>query len=392
MKILPPKIEAEQRKRVVRRALALQRAAAEFAARFFVAAYTSGSQRAINCAIALWACSLVENYWAGLNLHNAEGQRFNGCGTYYACNKPFCPSCAVKKARRNARRLLEVVSAFHLHKTERWQMVTLTGPTVPGISLHSVMRIYLRAFELLRKREAWRTYVRAAARSFDFTVNKAGDYHGHIHALIAGRRMDRDALTIAWSTCLWEAAKEYGLNLTTAPLHGRVVVDVRLVLSHEPPAQGHETISSKNAVRRVSTYVCKPYRWERVRTEDLLELAELKRLPSLFTTLGDFRKKPSPLLDNRNVNDGRKRKRGYSTFSLKPLREKVRLTRELRKVQLESRYPDGQLIPLADYECSGRLDLTTYYLWAKRRPTFQQAQGGNQCRDWTPIWALRRCA
>lgn len=260
----------------------------------------------------------------------------------------MCPHGIKLLQRRAQRRLVAGRDAYwmtHVRepgKCERF--VTLTGPTLQGVSLQDSNRIYNRAFQLLADTAFWSSRVEAGAKHVEFTVNPNG-YHTHIHVLIYGSYIERDAeqelksrewrsqraarhaarrmrivtalpplsnLQDEWSRCFTQAVREFGRDVewnaqagkqgwysrfpllagevvevqpTTAP---KANVDVRLVREKGRPFDGE--IGLPSALKELTKYITKASSWSDVSDEQLVAIADVQRWPRCFELLGEWRR------------------------------------------------------------------------------------------------------
>jgi hypothetical protein len=172
---------------------------------------------------------------------------------------------------------------------EHWRFITLTSPTVRGASLLEGMKVYQRAWSLLRKRQWWRSYVRGGVKGVEWTEGETGDgYHVHMHLLVCGRWIERERLRDEWTECISEAWRECGHELQFNTRTNAAIVDVRLVRNK----RGHNTratVSLEHALQEVCKYVCKGEAWDSVPDTHLVEVAEVERWPRLFELFGATR-------------------------------------------------------------------------------------------------------
>ncbi len=261
----------------------------------------------------------------------------------------MCPHCIKLLQRKAQRRLVAARDAFwKTHQRERGKFerfVTLTGPTLQGISLEDSNKIYNRAFSLLADCSFWSNRVEAGAKHVEFTVNAHG-YHTHIHVLTYGSYIERDAIEEAksrawraelaakyearnirsvtalpslgnlqdeWTRCISQAAQEFGrliewqsdatdqgwysrfplqageaieVQPTEAP---KANVDVRMV--REKGRASDQEIGLPSAVKELTKYITKASSWSEVSDEQLVAIAEVKRWPRCFELLGAWRNK-----------------------------------------------------------------------------------------------------
>jgi hypothetical protein len=223
------------------------------------------------------------------------------------------------------------------------RFVTLTGPTLQGVSLEDSNRIYNRAFQLLADGAFWSSRVVAGAKHVEFTTNPHG-YHTHIHLLIYSSYIERDEkqesasrqhraeraatqearglrlvtslpalgnLQDEWTRSITQAACEFGREIewSASAVHegwysclssdGDVVevqpttaakanVDIRFVREKGRPSDNEIGLTS--AVKELTKYITKAGSWSEVSDEQLVEIAEVQRWPRCFELLGAWRR------------------------------------------------------------------------------------------------------
>ena len=194
----------------------------------------------------------------------------------------------------------------------------------------------------------WSSRVEAGAKHVEFTVNSQG-YHTHIHLLVYGSYLERDAqqeaksrvwraeraarheakglrivgalpslgnLQDEWTRCITQAVREFGRGIEwgAAPLNsgwysqfplsdGEVLevqptpasmanVDVRMVREKGRPSG--EEIGLPSAVKELTKYITKASSWADVSDEQLVAIAEVQRWPRCFELLGEWRRRKQP--------------------------------------------------------------------------------------------------
>lgn len=296
-------------------------------------------------------CADRDNVWVA-ELNDSEGSSFDAYGRKSSCGSRLCPHGLKELQRRSQRRLVVARDAFWKHnerepgKAERF--VTLTGPTLQGVSLEDSNRIFNRAFELLSDRAFWAARVCAGAKHVEFTVNERG-FHTHIHLLVYGDYLERDTqqeeksrawrserlarlasrnlhvvkdnlpplgnLQDEWTMCLTLAVAEYGRQIewnapanhegwySRFPLHDGEVVEVQptsagkgnvhvcLVREKGRPSDGEVGLHS--AVKELTKYLTKSSSWSDVSDEQLVAIAEVTRWARCFELLGAWRRSKS---------------------------------------------------------------------------------------------------
>jgi hypothetical protein len=207
------------------------------------------------------------------------------------------------RSRKMRARVSEGIARVELRGGERWRFVTLTSPTMRGVSLLQVREVFNKAWSLFRKREWWRKVagVRAGVKGEEFTLGdgkrleregrewslEQDGYHFHIHVMICSKWVEWQRLGEEWTACMEKAALEQGIDLTFNTSHGRAVVDVRLVLDRQAKGQG--TISIEKAVKEVSKYITKSESWLKFNDAQLVEVASVPRWWRAVELLGDCR-------------------------------------------------------------------------------------------------------
>jgi len=214
---------------------------------------------------------------------------YDGVGTLFGCGLRLCPSCSASLRRRARARARAALARCAPRRGELWRFVTLTAPTLPGVPVLGVRRIFDRAWSLFRKREFWSSRVRACVKGEEFTVTQTG-YHYHIHILALGKWIEFALLRSEWTACLRAAWHERGLDVEIQTATGEAVVDVRLVRDrrHSKQARG-VVISLESALQETTKYITKSESWDVLPDAHLVEVAEVERWPRMFEVLGDCR-------------------------------------------------------------------------------------------------------
>jgi hypothetical protein len=177
---------AEQRRRV----------GVAIAKRIWNAGVRHNSNTARARAVLVGRCSDPDNVWTCDHLLDAEGRQFGAFGVKSSCGSLLCPFCIKTQQRRSEKRLVAARDEFwrthdrEVGKYERF--VTLTAPTLQGVAQVMSEKIFNRAYELLSDRPFYARRVDAGAKHIEFTINPHG-YHTHIHLLLYGSYMERDA-------------------------------------------------------------------------------------------------------------------------------------------------------------------------------------------------------
>ncbi len=299
------KLKTEFRRDVVSRACYRARRGKEIADRLKRAGLAVDSDAALIESDMLRRCASLENIWTATDLETGDGELYEGHGTLWSCNGRLCPSCLASRRRRMRKHVRDGIARVQIGGGERWRLVTLTCPTMAGVSLLNVRAVFNRAWSLLRKLDWWRNGagVRAGVKGEEFTIGDekrlqregrewdfARDgFHFHVHVLVCSRWVEWTRLGEEWTACLETAAREQGIALMFSTTHGRAVVDVRLVTNQK--IKGKRTISIDGAVEEVSKYITKSESWLKVSDAQLVEVASVPRWFRAVELLGDCREK-----------------------------------------------------------------------------------------------------
>jgi hypothetical protein len=256
-------------------------------------------------------CGSLENVWHGEDLHNNDGEAFEGVGTLWACNERLCPSCLASRSRKSRARARAAIVRPAMRSGYLWRFVTLTMPTLPGVSLPVAMDVIARSWRLFSgKRSAsykwWSDSVSAGVKGVEFTLGdskrlqregrewspETDGYHVHVHLLVLSRWIEWRRLREEWTACLKVSLAEHGIEQGIATKDGLAVCDVRLVVNKKQGSKS--TISGEGAINEVAKYVTKTESWLKVPDAQLVEIASIERWPRMFELLGECREKRTP--------------------------------------------------------------------------------------------------
>jgi hypothetical protein len=323
--------------------------------RLIAVGLTFGMIRVLGVAFLMSQCSCHKNIWVGKDLHNKDGELFDGKGTLAACWNRLCAFCAAdirRRARMQARKAVSRIKAnrkeielamrkklkkiameSRLEKRKeiekrlrkecldlRWRFVTLTAPKVGEKTLLEIIGVYNRGFELLRKRDFFDSWVAGGIKGVEFTVGEeievlgvdteTDPYHVHIHLMIYAEWLPWQGLQEEWTTCIAKAWEEVGHELEIKTPSGKVLTRISLVV---PKARkGKKGImSEEGAIEEVVKYVTKSDSWMKIPEKHLVECATVKRWPRMFEVFGCARGKKEEkekveevgtILDTPNLN------------------------------------------------------------------------------------------
>ncbi len=256
-------------------------------------------------------CADLENVWHGDGLHNSDGDVYEGVGALWACNERLCPSCLASRSRKSRARARAAIMRPAMRSGYLWRFVTLTMPTLPGVSLPVAMDVIARAWRLFSgKRSAsykwWSESVSAGVKGVEFTLGdskrlqregrewspETDGYHVHVHLLVLSRWIEWRRLREEWTACLKVSLAEHGIEQGINTRDGLAVCDVRLVVNKKQGSKS--TITGEGAINEVAKYVTKSESWLSVPDAQLVEIASIERWPRMFELLGECREQRTP--------------------------------------------------------------------------------------------------
>jgi hypothetical protein len=233
------------------------------------------------------ACADRQNFYYGENfLDSSTGELFDGFNNLFGCGLKLCQSCTARAAARNrniARQAVqntELLNREHFcHERGEWivereqlRFVTLTMPQI-FVPLVDTLAVQRRIFDLFRKLKFTKDYFGGFIKSGEFTVRENDTYHVHIHLLAISFFVPENLLKDNWKKCVEKAFSEFGIEFTAK----QVNVHLKLVDSLE------------NAIKEVCKYLTKTESWEKIPSDQLLEITRIRRWDRLFEVTGRFR-------------------------------------------------------------------------------------------------------
>ncbi|MGB8511134.1 MAG: protein rep [Pyrinomonadaceae bacterium] len=259
--------------------------------------------RALAVAVKVRECSGLENVWHGDSIHNDVGELYEAAGALAACSERLCPNCLSKRSQRARARARGAVSRVRVGRQEAWRLVTLTMPTLRGVSIETSLKILDHAWVLFRKKRYWRELCRAGVKGVEFTLGdertlkrearewdiERDGYHPHIHILVCSRWIVWADLRKEFTESLLAAFDAFGIEETINTRDGLAVCDVRLAVDRRPSHERRGVVSLESAVNEVCKYITKNNSWLKVPTSQLVEVAGIERWPRMFELLGDCR-------------------------------------------------------------------------------------------------------
>jgi hypothetical protein len=347
MKILQQnKLENQPKARNVRDAFAIGSKRSELtlrlAGRLETLVAAVGTEKAVYNAAKLKRCGSLANIWTANDMHNSDGECFDGVGHLWSCSLPMCANCQALKSGRHRRRIRSTLATIKPRVGLSWQFVTLTAPTVDAPVLDGI-EVYQKAWEWFSKRKLFIESARAGYRGIEFTV-PSGSPHLHIHCLTLSKFLRPSDVRAEWQDCItkawrddWKGRKAKRVSLVF-PASGAVIKII-----HDLTARNGGSL--ENAILETAKYCADGAAWDSLSDSDLIEIASLDRFPRLFETFGEARKfERDIILDNPDLIHGEilpklkttkpKSKRELSTLNLR-----VNVNRTYRKAQLIKRFP-----------------------------------------------------
>lgn len=251
------------------------------------AATVAGDKFALGLAARMAACSSKYNHFLANDLHNPDGECFDGFGNLYGCGSKLCHSCVDKAARLHRKKAREAIEKTKLLKREyvpagakgyiveqeHYRFVTLTMPKV-SLSCTETIKLISKAWDLFRKLDFTKNYFAGYVKSIEFTVRSDNSYHAHIHLLAISFFVPEKTIKRLWRRCLQTAFSEAGLDWKCETKGNSPVVNIKLVRSVE------------NALNEVCKYVTKSESWEKIPAAHILEVANVKRWGRMFELAG----------------------------------------------------------------------------------------------------------
>ncbi len=227
----------------------------------------------------------VENIWHAEDLHNADGEAFEGYGSLNVPSSRLAPEYMAVTSRRARRRVTDALGRCRPQSGEHLRLVTLTMPKLSGIGFTKTMAVFDKARVLLRKRDWFKDTFRGGVSGSEFTFGQDGDaYHVHSHTMAWSKWVVWQTLGEVWTSCLEAAASAHGLEMNFATSHGRAVVDVRLVT---PKRRGKGTVAMDDAVKEVAKYITKGNTFAAIPPAQLVEVERTLRGRRMVETFGE---------------------------------------------------------------------------------------------------------
>jgi hypothetical protein len=178
----------------------------------------------------------------------------------FTCEFRLCPDCSRRRSRKLQNKYLPAMSAFMLHRRVTAVHLVLTQTHRKENRKQSAKRIK-DSFTKLQRRGFWKEHFKGGTWSLEFTKDRNGLHHTHLHIIGFRRKFfDIELLRGEW---LAATGDSHVLNL-------KPIKDIAAGL------------------QEVVKYVSKPLDIRRFGAEDLKEFLGLKNM-RMFGTFGEFR-------------------------------------------------------------------------------------------------------
>lgn len=302
----------------------------------------------------------ASNQFHATGLTNEHGEQFDGAGALYQCGSRLCPSYLTVARKRMRKRVRAALARVMQTKTpgDLFRLVTLTMPTLPGVTLGESLAIQRDAWRhFSNKRMWWSKVCKAGVKGEEFTngdpekLEREGrewdfeldGFHPHIHILTLSSWIEWVKLGEEWTASLKHAAAKHGVVMEFKTSHGRAIVDVRLVTDKKK--KKGRSISIDGAVEEVCKYITKSESWLSLPDDQLVEAARALRGRRMVELLGACRESHAEAatdgepeaaregahayLDTQNTSD---RQHGDVKARGEPLNAKRARSESLRKV------------------------------------------------------------
>lgn len=352
------------------------RQSCEIAERLATSAMQTDDAEAWAVADMLRLVSRPENIFTADDLHNQDGEAFEGYGSLVMTGSRLDPAYMAASRRKARVRVRQALGQVKPRSGEHLRMLTVTMPAINGFALS--LDVLDGALVLLKKRGWFKENVRGAVLGVEFTVGDAGGhYHIHAHILAWSKWIKWADFGRVWTECLQASAEKLGAQIEFGTSHGRAVVDVRLVRPRQDRVKNWQrkgVVGMDDAIEEVCKYVVKGSDFLSVPVDELATIERVLRRRRMLETFGEANgqrgRAVQPLdapdalesetsLDTQAITDGDATQETVTRERSEPLRligaqmiregrrkewleylEKVFKTRQRwRKRQLVERYP-----------------------------------------------------
>lgn len=262
--------------------------------------FSSGDSLVQGLADKIWECCQLNNLYIADDLHTEDGECYSGFGNLSKCYSRLCPICTGELAKRNRRFARHIVKNEKLYVGENWFFITFTMPDLslldlPLMTCRSVINKAWRYFlsrnantviksNVEEKKVTWfQSISRGGIKSEEFTVGEYQQYHYHIHLLsICRNRITSNnffEIRREWTKALEFSFRKHDLKFECNTSSGYAVVNVKRVWNIE------------KSILELCKYITKTTDWAKIPSEQLAEIATIKRFPRMFEIYGESCKK-----------------------------------------------------------------------------------------------------
>lgn len=316
--------------------------------------FTTEKRQLEALALRIEECNKPENQFLAKDAVAYEtGEAFDAYGQLWQCNSKLCSNCLAIQARRNRKKLRAALDRQKLFKGERFYFATLTIPN-RGLDLVATRDIIDRAWTLFRKRKLCASLFRGGAKSEEFTLTATG-YHYHLHLLLLSKFVFYQEVRRVWTECVEKAFEDAHQPFQVDTRDGLLIVKILPVTDRE------------GSIHEVCKYITKSDSWSKMRSEDLTDIAMIRRWFRMFELFGSFAaknedktdserapRKQSRIVHTRNLSDGVSPspntywrdyvdEHGLDAYKSELFAE-IGATQRIRIEQIQTRWPTASLI------------------------------------------------
>ena len=255
-----------------------------------VALSTSDNEICNAQAARIEKCCSNSNLFVASDLHNQDGELFDGKGSLWSCNSRLCPQCAGKLSKKSRKAIRYVFENQKLNVGENWYFTTFTMPNLnlknlPLPVIAELMQSAWKRFTVLetragKKKNWFQTTIRGGFKNAEFTFTENNTFNFHLHTLlIAKLSICRDSffeVRRRWTDALEFAFAKFDIPLEINTKDHLAVVNV-------------EKIDFKNREKTISElckYVTKADSWLKIPIEQLETIVSLPRFGRMFESFG----------------------------------------------------------------------------------------------------------
>lgn len=265
-------------------------------------------------------CNHPANSWIAPNIQtNSSRDRdhsgttpsrdhYDAIGRLWRCGSKLCPDCLARQSRINRKRLREALNAQKAAKGERFSFATFTIPNV-GTSLTTARELVDRSWTLFRKRKLCVSLIRGWSKSEEFTVTPNG-FHYHLHCIFLHQWFLYQELRRVWTDCVQIAFEERNIPFTCPTSDGLLYV-VLDQIGKPCMRHGGRVFTMEQTIQEGAKYLTKSDSWSKLRPNDLIEIAMIRKWNRMFELGGSFRslttsdaEADEPIVHTRPFSDG----------------------------------------------------------------------------------------